>query len=182
MAYQRVRGDDRPVVKRTNTCARALACPGRPSRLAKPAVGGQFWTHDPFHPEVHPCGPSDHFSYQLRPCIRESGCAFGPGCFVSGCYGSWGAASLLTARSSTLSVIANPASPHHADYLEYQQGRLTEAQLHGPPAPYCHDRRQSEPGFLCVLPPQLRMAFQDEPWSRLVSRHRPVRQQRIQPL
>jgi lysophospholipase L1-like esterase len=28
-----------------------------------------------------------------------------------------------------LSVIANPASPHNADYLEYQQGRLTEAQL-----------------------------------------------------
>ena len=42
---------------------------------------------------------------------------------ISGC------GSLLSARSSTLSVIANPAAPHHTDYLEYQQGRLTEAQL-----------------------------------------------------
>ena len=40
-----------------------------------------------------------------------------------------GCGSLVTARSSTLSVIANPASPHHTDYLEYTQGRLTEAQL-----------------------------------------------------
>ncbi len=40
-----------------------------------------------------------------------------------------GCGSLLSARASTLSVIANPAAPHHADYLEYQQGRLTEAQL-----------------------------------------------------
>jgi hypothetical protein len=24
-------------------------------------------THDPFHSEVHPCGPSDHFSYQFKP-------------------------------------------------------------------------------------------------------------------
>jgi hypothetical protein len=43
--------------------------------------------------------------------------------WISGC------ASLATARSSTLSAISNPASPHHTDYLEYQQGRLTEAQL-----------------------------------------------------
>jgi lysophospholipase L1-like esterase len=42
---------------------------------------------------------------------------------ISGC------GSLLTARSSTLSVISNPVSPHHTDYLEYQQGRLTKAQL-----------------------------------------------------
>jgi lysophospholipase L1-like esterase len=37
--------------------------------------------------------------------------------------------SLTTARSSTLSAISNPASQHNPDYLEYQQGRLTEAQL-----------------------------------------------------
>jgi lysophospholipase L1-like esterase len=40
-----------------------------------------------------------------------------------------GCGSLATARSSTLSAISNPASPHHTDYLEYRQGRLTEAQL-----------------------------------------------------
>ena len=40
-----------------------------------------------------------------------------------------GCGSLVAARSSTLSVISNPASPNHADYLEYQQGRLTAAQL-----------------------------------------------------
>jgi lysophospholipase L1-like esterase len=40
-----------------------------------------------------------------------------------------GCGSLTTGRSSTLSVISNPASPHHTDYLEYQQGRLTKAQL-----------------------------------------------------
>ena len=43
--------------------------------------------------------------------------------WISGC------SSLNTARSSTLSAIPNPASPYHADYLEYRQGRLTEAQL-----------------------------------------------------
>ncbi len=55
-------------------------------------------------------------------------------CFRAGVLGIgmiWisGCGSLLTARSSTLSAISNPASPHHTDYLEYQQGRLTEAQL-----------------------------------------------------
>ena len=55
-------------------------------------------------------------------------------CFRAGvlCIGMiWilGCGSLTTARSSTLSAISNPASPHHTDYLEYQQGRLTEAQL-----------------------------------------------------
>ena len=63
--------------------------------------------------------------------------AMNPGigrCFRAGvlCIGMlWilGCGSLVTARSSTLSVISNPASPHHTDYLEYQQGRLTEAQL-----------------------------------------------------
>jgi lysophospholipase L1-like esterase len=40
-----------------------------------------------------------------------------------------GCGSLATARSSALSVISNPAAPHHQDYLEYQQGRLTKAQL-----------------------------------------------------
>ena len=40
-----------------------------------------------------------------------------------------GCGSLATARSSTLSVISNPASPHNTDYLDYQQGRLTKAQL-----------------------------------------------------
>jgi lysophospholipase L1-like esterase len=43
--------------------------------------------------------------------------------WISGC------GSLITARSSTLSGISNPASPHHTDYQEYQQGRLTKAQL-----------------------------------------------------
>jgi lysophospholipase L1-like esterase len=42
---------------------------------------------------------------------------------ISGC------GSLATVRSSTLSAISNPASPHNTDYLEYQQGRLTKAQL-----------------------------------------------------
>jgi lysophospholipase L1-like esterase len=55
-------------------------------------------------------------------------------CFWAGviCIGMiWlsGCGSLATARSSTLSAIANPASPHNTDYLEYRQGRLTEAQL-----------------------------------------------------
>jgi lysophospholipase L1-like esterase len=40
-----------------------------------------------------------------------------------------GCGSLVTARSSTLSTISNPASPHNADYLEYRQGRLTKTQL-----------------------------------------------------
>ncbi len=55
-------------------------------------------------------------------------------CFRAGvlCIGMiWilGCGSLLTARSSTLSAISNPGYPHNTDYLEYQQGRLTEAQL-----------------------------------------------------
>jgi len=40
-----------------------------------------------------------------------------------------GCGSLLTARSSSLSEISNPASPYHTDYLEYQQGTLSKAQL-----------------------------------------------------
>jgi lysophospholipase L1-like esterase len=43
--------------------------------------------------------------------------------------GILGCGSLLAARSSTLSVIADPASPHHEDYREYRQGHLTKAQL-----------------------------------------------------
>jgi len=54
---------------------------------------------------------------------------FRAGMLGIGMIGILGCGSLLTARSSTLSVIANPASPHHTDYLEYQQGRLTKAQL-----------------------------------------------------
>ena len=55
-------------------------------------------------------------------------------CFRAGvlCIGMlWilGCGGLVTGRSSTLSVISNPASPHHTDYLEYQQGRLTKPQL-----------------------------------------------------
>jgi lysophospholipase L1-like esterase len=42
---------------------------------------------------------------------------------ISGC------GSLVTASSSTFSTISMPASPYNADYLEYQQGRLTKAQL-----------------------------------------------------
>jgi hypothetical protein len=40
-----------------------------------------------------------------------------------------GCTSLSAARSSTLSDIANPASPYHQAYLQYRQGHLTEAQL-----------------------------------------------------
>jgi len=40
-----------------------------------------------------------------------------------------GCSSLATARSSTLSDIANAASPYHPAYVQYRQGRLTEAQL-----------------------------------------------------
>jgi lysophospholipase L1-like esterase len=43
--------------------------------------------------------------------------------WLLGCSGT-----LTTARSSTLSVISIPASPHHTDYQEHQQGRLTEAE------------------------------------------------------
>jgi lysophospholipase L1-like esterase len=43
--------------------------------------------------------------------------------WISGC------SSLTTARSSTWSAISNPASVHNTDYLEFRQGRLTEAQL-----------------------------------------------------
>ena len=55
-------------------------------------------------------------------------------CFRAGvlCIGMmWisGCSSLTTARSSTLSAISSPTSPYNTDYLEYQQGRLTEAQL-----------------------------------------------------
>ena len=63
--------------------------------------------------------------------------AMNPGiglCFWAGvlCIGMiWisGCSSLATARSSTLSAISNPASPHNPDYLEYRQGCLTEAQM-----------------------------------------------------
>jgi lysophospholipase L1-like esterase len=41
----------------------------------------------------------------------------------------FGCSSLVTARSNSLSAIYHPDSPHHTDYLEYQQGRLTKAQL-----------------------------------------------------
>jgi lysophospholipase L1-like esterase len=40
-----------------------------------------------------------------------------------------GCGSLVATRSSTLLGISNPGYPHHTDYLEYQQGRLTKAQL-----------------------------------------------------
>ncbi len=42
---------------------------------------------------------------------------------ISGC------GSLVTTRASTMSAISNPASPRNGDYQEYQQGRLTKAQL-----------------------------------------------------
>jgi hypothetical protein len=41
-AYKRLRGDDKLVVKRINTYARAFPWPWQLSRLAKTAVGGQF--------------------------------------------------------------------------------------------------------------------------------------------
>jgi lysophospholipase L1-like esterase len=46
-----------------------------------------------------------------------------------GMLGLSGCGSLVVARSSTLLGISNPGYPHHTDYLEYTQGRLTKAQL-----------------------------------------------------
>ena len=57
------------------------------------------------------------------------GLGFRAGVLCLGMLWILGCGSLVSARSSTLSVIASPASPHHTDYLEYTQGRLTEAQL-----------------------------------------------------
>ena len=57
------------------------------------------------------------------------GLGFWAGVLCIGMIWTSGCGSLATARTSTLSVISNPACPHHTDYLEYQQGRLTEAQL-----------------------------------------------------
>ena len=57
------------------------------------------------------------------------GLCFRAGILGIGMIGILGCGSLLTARSSTLSAISHPAFPHHTDYEEYQQGRLTEAQL-----------------------------------------------------
>lgn len=54
--------------------------------------------------------------------LRAAACGVGM-LWVSGC------SSLNCVNSSTLSTILDPASAHHADYLEYQQGRLTKAQL-----------------------------------------------------
>jgi lysophospholipase L1-like esterase len=57
------------------------------------------------------------------------GLCFRAGALFIGMLWILGCGSLATARSSTLSAISNPASLHNTDYLEYQQGRLTEAQL-----------------------------------------------------
>jgi lysophospholipase L1-like esterase len=57
------------------------------------------------------------------------GLCFRAGILGIGMMGILGCGSLLTARSSTLSAISQPDFPHHRDYEEYQQGRLTEAQL-----------------------------------------------------
>lgn len=62
----------------------------------------------------------------MEPRIRV---CFGAGVLCMGMLWISGCSSLATARSSTLSVISNPTSPHNADYLDYQQGRLTEVQL-----------------------------------------------------
>jgi hypothetical protein len=62
----------------------------------------------------------------MEPGIRVR---FGAGMLSIGMMWISGCSSLATARSSTLSVISNPASPHNTDYLEYRQGRLSEAQL-----------------------------------------------------
>ena len=64
--------------------------------------------------------------YAMAPGI---GLWFGAGVLCIGMIWISGCGSLATARSSTLSTISNPASPHNTDYLEYQQGRLTKAQL-----------------------------------------------------
>jgi lysophospholipase L1-like esterase len=53
----------------------------------------------------------------------------GAGVFCIGMVSIAGCGSLATARSSTLSVISSSACPQHTDYVEYQQGRLSEAQL-----------------------------------------------------
>jgi lysophospholipase L1-like esterase len=58
----------------------------------------------------------------IRLCFRA-------GILGIGIIGILGCSSLTSSRSSTLSAISQPVSPHHADYLDYQQGRLTEAQL-----------------------------------------------------
>jgi lysophospholipase L1-like esterase len=62
----------------------------------------------------------------MNPGIRLS---FRAGVLFIGMIWILGCGSLATARSSTLSAIADPASPYHTDYLKYQQERLTEAQL-----------------------------------------------------
>ena len=62
----------------------------------------------------------------MKPGIRR---CFGAGVLCIGMLWISGCGSLVAARSSTLLGISNSGSPHHADYLEYQQGRLTEAQL-----------------------------------------------------
>ena len=77
------------------------------------------------------------FSHAVHRIIFLSVEAMGPGIWLYflaavvciGMIWIWGCNSPCVARSSTLSVISNPASPHHTDYLEYQQGRLTKAQL-----------------------------------------------------
>ena len=57
------------------------------------------------------------------------GLGFRAGVLCIGMLWILGCGSLVAARSSTLLGISNPGSPHHTDYLEYQQGSLTEAQL-----------------------------------------------------
>jgi lysophospholipase L1-like esterase len=77
------------------------------------------------------------FSHAVQRIIYLSVAALGPGlrlCFRAAVLGLgmiwlWGCSSLSVARSSTLSEIADPAAAPNGDYQEYQQGRLTKAQL-----------------------------------------------------
>jgi lysophospholipase L1-like esterase len=59
---------------------------------------------------------------QIGLCFRAAVLCIGM-IWISGC------GSLAISRSSTLSAISNPASQHNTDYLDYQHGRLSEAQL-----------------------------------------------------
>jgi lysophospholipase L1-like esterase len=69
------------------------------------------------------------FLFSVKAMDPGIGVCFRAGVLCVGLIWILGCGSLLTARSSTLSVISNPASPYNSAYLEYQQGRLTKAQL-----------------------------------------------------
>ena len=110
------------------------------------------------------------------------GLCFRAGILGIGMIGILGCGSLLTARSSTLSAISHPAFPHHTDYEEYQQGRLTEAQLQDrlPHIALVGDSLSRDFYVSSIVSCVWRSKM--DHGSRLVSRHRPIRRQRMQPL